>query len=115
VINVFVHHEKYNAKGNLIDEVTQKKNEEEAKGEEYDSEEEEEEIDYEKDESEEDKLVTSKYIVDMIAYYLETSDELMLHWGTGRKVANEWVAAEDRFLPLGSKKWPDGKAVQTPF
>jgi len=81
--------------------------------EEEDSEEEEEDIDYEKDE--EEKVITNRYIVDVIARYEEQKDQLVLHWGVGRKVANEWVAAEDKFLPQGSKRWPDGKACQTKF
>jgi hypothetical protein len=62
-VNVFVNYEKYDQNGHLI--VPQNKNNE--GDEDLDSEEEEEEIDYEKDEDDE-KQITNKFTVDMVAY-----------------------------------------------
>ena len=115
-VNVFVHHERYNKNGNLLDNHENgHKDEADDKKEDIDSEDEEEVIDLEKDEEDEDKRITNKYIVDMIAKYKEINDDLVLHWGIGKKAPFEWVGADDKFLPLESKRWPDGKAVQTKF
>lgn len=68
MINVFIHHERYDVKGNLIESniksPEKKKHEEEPS---IDSEDEEEETDYEKDEEEEEKTITNKFIVDFVA------------------------------------------------
>ena len=47
----------------------------------------------------------------MIAKYQDPSDDLVLHWGIGKKQPFEWTGPEDKFLPLESVRWPDGKAV----
>ena len=57
----------------------------------------------------------NRYTVDLIVEYHDTSDNLMLHWGVGRKDAGEWARADDFQLPTGSIRWPDGVATQTPF
>ena len=85
------------------------------KEEDFDSEDEEEAIDYEKDEEDDDKSITNKYIVDMIAQYKDQNDELILHWGIGKKVANEWVCPDEKYIPIESKIFHDGKACQTKF
>jgi hypothetical protein len=36
---------------------------------------------------------------------------LVLHWGVGRKNVGEWTAADEKYLPLDTKKFPDGKAA----
>ena len=61
---MFVNHEKYNAKGHLIDIAQIQNQREESNEEDFDSEEEEEEIDFEKDEDEESQKITNKYVVD---------------------------------------------------
>lgn len=46
----------------------------------------------------------------MIACQKDQNEDLVLHWGIGRKVPMEWVAPDVKFLPPESKLWPDGKA-----
>ena len=104
-----------NGKGNIVD-VTHSKKRLHEEGEELDSEDEEEDIDLEKDDDDDgDSTVIHKYAVDMIAACKDTNEELMLHWGIGRKNAADWTGPDDKFLPKDSKRWPDGKAVQTKF
>ena len=43
------------------------------------------------------------------------SEDLVLHWAIGRKVLFEWTEPDDKFLPLSTKKFGDGKACQTTF
>ena len=51
----------------------------------------------------------------LIAYYKDTTDELILHWGIGKRVPGEWTSPDDRYLPKETKRWTDGKACQTKF
>ena len=37
----------------------------------------------------------NRYTVDLIAEYQDTNDNLLLHWGLGRKNATEWTRADD--------------------
>lgn len=39
----------------------------------------------------------------------------MLHWGISKKNPCEWFGPDDRFLPLDSIRFKDGKACQTKF
>jgi len=50
-------------------------------------------------------------VVDLIAEFKDRNEDLVLHWGIGKKQIGEWVAADDKFLPPDTKKWGDGKAV----
>jgi hypothetical protein len=53
-------------------------------------------------------------VVDLIAEFKDRNDDLVMHWGLGRKNVGEWTGPDDKFLPLPSsdnKRWPDGKAV----
>lgn len=96
---MFVNYQKLDAKGNSLENGNNHHKEEEKKAgdDQGDSSEEEEEIDYEKDEEEEDKQVTNYYSVDLIAEYKDIEDELILHWGIGRKVPFEWTSADEKF------------------
>ncbi len=46
----------------------------------------------------------------MIADYKDNNDELILHWGVGKRIPGEWTGPDDKYLPLDTKRWPDGKA-----
>ena len=46
----------------------------------------------------------------MIASYKDQKDELILHWGMGKKVPCEWTGPDTKYLPQESKIFPDGKA-----
>ena len=47
----------------------------------------------------------------MIAEFKDTQEELILHWGIGRKNPGEWTAADHKYLPKQkTNPWPDGKA-----
>lgn len=54
-------------------------------------------------------------MVDMIAEYKDQSDDLVLHWGISKKQVGEWTGPDDKFLPIDTKRFPDGKACQTKF
>lgn len=51
----------------------------------------------------------------MVALYKDPRDELILHWGIGKKQAGEWTAPDDKYLPSETKRFGDGKACQTKF
>lgn len=39
----------------------------------------------------------------MIALYKDQNDDLILHWGIGKKILYDWIAADDKFLPKETK------------
>ncbi len=47
--------------------------------------------------------MTNKFIIDMIALYKDPSDDLVLHWGIGKKELWGWQAPDDKFLPRETK------------
>lgn len=51
----------------------------------------------------------------MVAEFKDRSDDLVLHWGVGKKVPFEWVAPDEKFFPPDTRKFGDGKACQTKF
>ena len=51
----------------------------------------------------------------MIAQYTNQVENLILHWGMSRKNPNEWGPPDDKFFPLETKRFTDGKACQTKF
>ena len=75
------------------------------------SDEEDDKNNEEDDEEHEDSQITNKYVVDLIAEFKDRNEDLVLHWGIGKKQIGEWIAADDKFLPPDTKKWGDGKAV----
>lgn len=46
----------------------------------------------------------------MIAHYLSQSEDLILHWGMSRKQIGEWGPPDEKFFPLATKRFTDGKA-----
>lgn len=54
-------------------------------------------------------------MVDLIAEFKDRNDDLVLHWGVGRKAFGEWTGVDEKYMPLDTKRWPDGKACQTVF
>lgn len=53
--------------------------------------------------------------MDLIAEFKDRNDDLILHWGVGKRTQGEWLAADDKYLPEETRKWGDGKACQTRF
>lgn len=116
IVNVFVNHQRLNQKGEVVEKHNHNHDEESKNQyEESDSdEEEEEEIDAEKDD-EEDTQITNRFTVDMIAQCQNNPDDLILHWGMSKKNPGEWGPPDDKYFPLETKRFTDGKACQTKF
>ena len=51
----------------------------------------------------------------MIADFKDRNDDLVLHWGVGKRAVGEWVAVDEKFMPVDTKRFADGKACQTKF
>jgi len=59
--------------------------------------------------------VTYRYKIDFVAEYQESKEDLILHWGVGRRAAGEWTSPDDKHLPPETTRFTDGKACQTLF
>ena len=46
---------------------------------------------------------------------MDFEEELVLHWGVGRKNPCDWSRPEDSHLPCNSVRWSDKIAVQSVF
>lgn len=73
--------------------------------------------DEEEDVDIEEILVTNSFKVDVIAEYGgSVKDDLILHWGISKKDLFQWTGPDDRYLPLETVRFQDGKsAAQTKF
>jgi hypothetical protein len=48
----------------------------------------------EKEDEDDNKQITNKYDIDLIAQYKDTTDDLVMHWGMARKNLFEWTEPE---------------------
>ena len=67
------------------------------------------------DEQRTPKEVINRYTIDLIAQHMDFEEELVLHWGVGRKNPCDWSRPEDSHLPRNSVRWSDKIAVQSVF
>jgi hypothetical protein len=80
--------------------------------EEGDEEDKEELLNNDDEEEEEPPAFINQYTVEFVTQY---KDELILHWGIGKKVPCQWERPDDKYLPALTTRWSDDKACQTRF
>jgi len=118
-----VRHEQFNQDGKPIDPLARKKpkvkpsSETESSAQSSgDSDSDSEEEKHDEDVDDEEHLVTNSYKVDLIAeQYTNAGEELVLHWGISKKTPCDWNSPDDRYLPVDTIRFRDGKACQTKF